>query len=137
MTVATLADLDELALAMPEAAKEVDAEGRPSWSVGGKWFCFHRTPRKDAVDPQTGERLEDVLVFRVTDLEVKELVLADPRGAFFATPHWSGYSAVLIRIPDLARLDRDELREAVVEAWLARAPKRLAKAWLAGQEPAG
>jgi hypothetical protein len=134
--VATLADLDELALAMPEATKEVDADGRPSYAVGAKWFCFHRTPRKDAVDPATGERLEDVLVFRVTDLEVKELVLADPRGAFFTTPHWNGYSAVLIRIPDLARLERDELREAVAEAWLARAPKRLAAAFLQGRDQA-
>ena len=36
-----------------------------------------------------------------------------------------------MRIPDLARLDRDELEDIVVEAWLARAPKRVAKAWLA------
>jgi hypothetical protein len=130
-----MADLDELALALPETAKEVSEDGRPSYLVGGKAFCFHRTPRKDAVDPETGERLDDVLVFRVTDLEVKELVLADGRGIFFTTPHWNGYTAVLTRIRDLDRLDRDELREAVVEAWLARAPKRLAKAWLAEGTP--
>jgi len=61
---------------------------------------------------------------------VKELLLADDRGVFFTTPHFNGYSAVLMRIPDLARLDRDELREMVVEAWLTRAHKRVAKAWL-------
>ncbi|HET8605929.1 MAG TPA: hypothetical protein VFL66_02760 [Gaiellaceae bacterium] len=131
--MATLADLDELALALPGTAKEISADGRPSYVVGGKWLCFHREPRRDAVDPETGERLEDVLAFRVTGQDVKELVLADPGGPFFTTPHWDGYPAVLIRIPDLARLDRDELRETVVEAWLARAPKRVAKAWLAEQ----
>jgi hypothetical protein len=98
--------------------------------VHGKFFCFHRSRRRDAIDPETGERLDDVLVFRVADVGVKELMLADDRGVFFTTPHWDGYSAVLIRIPDLACLDRDELEDAVVEAWLTRAQKRVAKAWL-------
>jgi hypothetical protein len=128
--MATMADLDELALAMPQATKEVSDDGRPTYLVHGKFFCFHRSRRRDAVDPTTGERLDDVLVFRVADVGVKELLLADDRGIFFTTPHWSGYSAVLIRIPDLAQLDRDELEDAVVEAWLTRAQKRVAKAWL-------
>jgi len=128
--MATMADLDELALAMPQATKEVSDDGRPTYLVHGKFFCFHRSRRRDAIDPDTGERLDDVLVFRVADVGVKELMLADERGAFFTTPHWDGYSAVLIRIPDLARLDRDELEDAVVEAWLTRAQKRVAKAWL-------
>ena len=38
---------------------------------------------------------------------------------------------MLVRIPELARIDRDELHDLVVEAWLTRAPKRVAKAWLA------
>ena len=128
--MATMKDLDELALAMPEATKEV-AEGRPTYCVHGKMFCFHREPRPDAVDPETGARMEDVLAFRVADLGVKELLLSDARGVYFTTPHWDGYSAVLLRIPDLGRLDRDELRDLVEEAWLARAQKRLAKEWLA------
>jgi hypothetical protein len=94
-------------------------------------FCFHRSRRPDAVDAETGERLDDVLVFRVADLGVKELLLSDARGIYFTTPHWDGYSAVLMRIPDLRRLDRDELRDLVEEAWLTRAQKRLAKEWLA------
>jgi len=128
--MATMADLDDLALAMPEAAKSVE-DGRPTYSVNGKMFCFHRSPRKDAVDPVSGERLDDVLVFRVADLGVKELLLSDARGVYFTTPHWNGYSAVLLRIPELDRLDREELRDLVEEAWLTRAQKRLAKAWLA------
>jgi hypothetical protein len=116
---------------MPEATKEVSDDGRPSYLVHGKMFCFHRGRRPDAIDPETGERLDDVLVFRVADAEVKELLLSDDRGVFFTTPHFDGYAAVLVRIPDLARLDREELRETVVEAWLTRAQKRVAKAWLA------
>ena len=126
-------DLDELALAMPLATKEMSEDGRPTYSVHGKFFCFHRSRRPDAVDPETGERLDDVFVFRVADLGEKEILLRDDRGVFFTTPHWNGYSAVLMRIPDLARIDRDELRDLIAEAWLTRAQKRVAKAWLVEQ----
>jgi hypothetical protein len=126
-----MADLDELALSLPQTKKEVSEDGRPSYLVHGKMFCFHRSRRPDAVDPKTGERMTDVLMFRVPDLDVKELILADDRAVFFTTPHFNGYPAVLMRIPDLARIDREELEDMVVEAWLTRAQKRVAKAWLA------
>ncbi len=126
-------DLDRLALGMPETVKEVSDDGRPAYLVHGKMFCFHRSRRPDAVDPATGERLDDVLMFRVDGAEAKELVLADPRKLFFTTPHFNGYPAVLLRIPDLAQLDTTELRDTVIEAWLTRAQKRVAKAWLAAE----
>ena len=126
-----MADLDELALAMPETTKALSDEGRPSYHVHGKMYCFHRGQRPDAVDAKTGERMTDVLMFRVADLDVKELILSDDRGIYFTTPHFRGYPAVLMRIPSLARLDREELGELVAEAWLTRAQKRVAKAWLA------
>ena len=129
--MATMKDVDELALAMPQATKEVSEDGRPTYLVHGKMFCFHRGRRPDAVDSETGERLDDVFVFRCEDLDVKELLLADARGLFFTTPHWNGYAAVLIRIPQLAGLEREEVRELVIDAWLTRAQKRIAKAWLA------
>jgi hypothetical protein len=131
-----MADLDELALAMPQVTKEVSDDGRPAYHVHGKLICFHRSRRPDAIDPETGERRDDVLMFRVADLGVKELLLSDARGVYFTTPHFDGYPAVLMRIGDLAKLDREELRELVVEAWLTRAQKRVAKAWLAEHEPA-
>src|ERR671931_1451357 len=126
-----MADLDKLALGMPQATKEVSEDGRPAYFVHGKLFCFHRSRRKDAVDPETQERLDDVLMFRVADVGVKELLLSDTRGIYFTTPHFDGYPAVLVRIPQLARLDREELFDLVAEAWLTRAQKRLANAWLA------
>ena len=128
--MATMTDLDELALSLPQVTKEVSKDGRPSYLVHGKMFCFHRSRRPDAVDPETGERLHDVLMFRVPDLDVKELLLGDPRGVHFTTPHFDGYAAVLVRIRDLQRLEREELLDLLVEAWLTRAPKRVAKAWL-------
>ena len=135
--MATMADLDELALARPQTTKEVPDDGRPKYLANGKLFCLHRSRRPDAVDPETGERLADVVMFRVADLDVKDLILADDRGIFFTTPHFNGYPAVLVRIPDLARLGDDELEDLVVEAWLTRAHKRVAKAWLAehGEPP--
>ena len=129
--MATLQDLDELALSLPQTAKTLSDDGRPSYLVHGKLYCCHRSRRRDAVDPKTGERLDDVLMFRVADLGVKELMLADDRGVYFTTPHFDGYPAVLIRIPDLARLEHEELEDLVAEAWLTRAQKRVAKAWLA------
>jgi hypothetical protein len=131
-----MADLDELALGLPQTTKEVSEDGRPSYLVHGKRFCLQRSRRPDAIDPETGERLDDVLMFRVEDLDVKELILADDRSIYFTTPHFNGYPAVLVRIPDLAKLDREELFDLVAEAWLTRAQKRVAEAWLAEQQSA-
>jgi hypothetical protein len=129
--MATMADLDKLATAMPQTTKEVSDDGRPSYLVHGKMYCFHRGRRPDAIDPDTGERMADVLMFRVADEGVKELFLSDGRGVFFTTPHFNGYPAILMRIPGLAQLDRQELADLVAESWLTRAQKRVAKAWLA------
>jgi hypothetical protein len=135
--MATMADLDELAMAMPQTTKELSDDGRPAYHVHGKMYCFHRGRRPDALDPDTGERLSDVLMFRVADEGVKELLLSDGRGIYFTTPHFNGYPAILVRIPQLAELDREELGDLVAEAWLTRAQKRLATAWLAEHaEPA-
>ena len=131
-----MSDLDQLALAMPQVTKQVSDDGRPSYLVHGKYFCLHRNRRRDALDPETGERLDDVLIFRVDDLDVKELLLADDRGVFFTTPHFDGYPAVLVRIRNLGLLSRGELRDLVVDAWLTRAQKRVAKAWLEENERA-
>jgi hypothetical protein len=126
-----MADLDRIAMSLPQATKDVTDDGRPFYRAHGKLFCCHRGRRPDALDAETGERLSDVLMFRVPDLDVKDLLIADERGVFFTTPHFNGYPAVLMRIPDLARIGDDELEDLVVEAWLTRAQKRVAKAWLA------
>ncbi|GAB3842800.1 hypothetical protein GCM10029963_16420 [Micromonospora andamanensis] len=73
-----------------------------------------------------------ILGVRVADLGVKEALLADDPGLFFTTPHFDGYPSVLVR---LDRIDLPELTELIVEAWYARAPKRLATAYQAQTAP--
>ena len=63
-------------------------------------------------------------------LVAKEALLADDPSVFFTTPHFDGYPAVLVR---LERIGLEDLREVIVEAWLARAPKRLAKSYVDAQ----
>lgn len=126
-------DIGELALALPEVEAGTSWGDRPSYKVGGKPFVIHRQPRPDAVDPDTGERMEDVVVFTVPD-ESAKLALVQSEGPWFTTPHFNGYPAVLLRLRDVGLLTRDELAEVVTDAWLAKAPKRLAKEFLAGSE---
>jgi hypothetical protein len=57
----------------------------------------------------------------------KEALLADDPAVFFTTPHFDGYPAILVR---LDRIAIEDLEEVIVEAWLSRAPKRLAKAYI-------
>lgn len=126
-------DVEELALGMPGSTKELRDDDRPAFLVDRKLFCFHRTQRRDAVDSTSGTPLDDVLVFRVADEEMKSMWLAERPSVYFTTDHFKGYPWILMRIPSLAEIDRDELFELVSDAWLARAPKRLAKDWLAAQ----
>jgi hypothetical protein len=121
-------------MALPGTIVQSD-HGRPEYRVDGKMFCFHRGPRADAIDPLTGNRLEDVLMFRVADEGMKEMWLADKRAIFFTTDHFNGYAAILLRIGDLGAVPRDELHELVSDAWLTRASKKNARAWLDAHPP--
>ncbi len=118
---------------MPQAVKELRDDGRPAFLVDRKLFCFHRTQRKDAMDAVTGERLNDVIVFRVANEEMKSMWLAARPEVYFTTAHFNGHAWILTRVPFLAAIDADELFEMVSDAWLACAPKRLVKEWLATQ----
>ena len=129
-----MADLDGLALELPQATKEVADDGRPTYLVHGKMFCFHRSRRPDAVDRRPASGSTTCSCSASATWTRRSCSSPTARGIFFTTPHWNGYPAVLIRIPDLERIDREELRELVVDAWLTRAQKRVAKAWLAEHE---
>ena len=59
-------------------------------------------------------------------------MVSDPDSPWFTTPHWNGYNAVLLLERDLGRLTAEEIREVVTDAWLTKAPKRLAKELLDG-----
>jgi hypothetical protein len=126
-------DVERVALSMPEATKELRDDDRPAFVIDRKLFCFHRAPRRDAVDPASGERLDDVLALRVADEEMKSMWLLERPSVFFTTDHFNGHPWILLRIPSLAEVEPDELYELVSDAWLARAPTRLVKSWLESQ----
>ena len=118
-------DVDALALALPEVTREGTPE-HPAYAVRGKKFLMWRGPRKDAVDPDTGERLSDVIAIAVPGADDKEAILQSGP-PWFTTPHFDGYAYVLVRERDLPRLDEVELAEVITDAWASRAPKRLVK----------
>ncbi|HEY0631943.1 MAG TPA: hypothetical protein VGC98_07790 [Thermoleophilaceae bacterium] len=125
--MATWDDVRRLALAMPEAT-EVVSRGRNQWRVKDKLFVWERPLRRSDV-AALGDAAPDgpILGARVEHLVAKEAVIAEDPDVFFTTPHFDGYPAVLVR---LGRIALDDLDEVVVEAWLARAPKRLVKSYL-------
>ncbi|HEY4018031.1 MAG TPA: MmcQ/YjbR family DNA-binding protein [Pseudonocardiaceae bacterium] len=126
---ARVEDVHALALAMPHVTVYPGTDN-PIYQVGGKSFIFFRNPRPDAVDPDTGERYPDVIVFWVASEADKQALIQDESSPFFTTAHFNGHLSVLVRASRIGELTRDELAEVVQEAWLARASASRAKAWL-------
>ncbi len=125
--VATWDDVRRIALELPETSEEVSRDLR-HWRVKDKGFVWERPLRRADLEA-LGDAAPDgpILGARVEHLVAKEALLADDPSVFFTTPHFDGYPAVLVR---LERIGLEDLREVIVEAWLARAPKRQAEAYL-------
>ena len=125
--MATWDDVRRIALELPETSEGVARDLR-TWRVKDKGFVWER-PLRRADREALGDAAPDgpILGARVEHLVAKEALLADDPSVFFTTPHFDGYPAVLVR---LERIGLEDLREVIVEAWLARAPKRLAEAYL-------
>lgn len=122
-------DVRDLALALP-GTSETTSRGNVHWQVTGKSFVWERPLRKSdlaalGADAPTGE----ILGARTEDEGAKFALVADQPDVYFTTPHFEGYSAVLVR---LDAITDEGLRELIVEAWLARAPKKLAREFLGG-----
>jgi hypothetical protein len=131
---ARVGDIHEAALAMPHVTVWNDrGDGRPVYQVGGKSFVFFRTPRPDAVDPDTGERYPDVVVFWVPSEADKQALVQDEATPFFTTAHFDGHPSVLLRESRVDELTPTEVSELVSDAWLSRASKRRATTWLSEQ----
>ena len=131
---ATVADVHEIAAGMPHVSRiEGSKAGNAVYQVGGKSFVFFRTPRPDAVDPDTGERYTDVIVIWVESEADKLALTQDPASPFFTTSHFDGHPSVLIRQSRLGEIGLTELRELIQDAWLCPASTRRAARWLAGQ----
>ena len=125
--VATWDDVRPLALALPQTDERL-SRGHLQWRVKDKLFVWERPLRTaDLVALGDAAPGGPILGARVEHLGAKEALLADDPQVFFTTPHFDGYPAILVR---LERVGLPELEELVVEAWLARAPKRVADAYL-------
>ncbi|HEY2654651.1 MAG TPA: MmcQ/YjbR family DNA-binding protein [Solirubrobacteraceae bacterium] len=125
--MATWDDVRRIALGLPESA-ERDMHGLMSWRVRDKLFVWERPLRQsDLAALGEGAPEGPILGARVEHLGAKEALLADDPVVFFTTPHFDGYPAVLVL---LAEIELDELEEVIVDAWLARAPKRVAQKYL-------
>ena len=116
-----------IALALPAATERVSRDLR-QWRVKDKLFVWERPLRRSDLEA-LGDTAPSgpIMGARVEHLGAKEALLANDEGVFFTTPHFDGYPAVLVRLDRIAAADLDEV---IVEAWLARAPKRLVDSYL-------
>jgi hypothetical protein len=128
-------DVHELASGMPHVRTDDGTGANPVYQVGGKSFVFFRNPRPDAVDPVTGERYRDVIVFWVASEADKQALIQDEASPFFTTAHFAGHPSVLLRGSRIGELTRQELAEVIQDAWLSRASARRATAWLTAHPP--
>jgi hypothetical protein len=125
--MATWQDVSRIALSLPEASEQPLRDLR-SWRVRDKLFVWERPLRRSdlrALDESAPAG--PILGARVEHLVAKEALIADAPDVFFTIPHFDGYAAVLVQ---LERISVQELEEVIVEAWLARAPKRLAREYV-------
>ena len=128
--MATLDDVARMTSELPEVT-EGERHGNRTWFVGGKAFAWDRPFSKADIRRFGDQAPPDgpILAVRVEDLGEKEAVLAANPDAFFTIPHFDGYAAVLIRLPEVAT---GALAEALTDGWLACAPPDLADQYLAG-----
>jgi hypothetical protein len=125
--MATWDDVRRIALALPETTEGVSWE-HAHWRVKDKGFVWERPLRRSDLEALGDAAPEGpILGARVEHLVAKEALLANDPDVFFTTPHFDGYPAVLVRLDEISL---DDLEEVIVEAWLCRAPKRLAQAYL-------
>jgi hypothetical protein len=130
-------DVDEICGGLPETWFGTSWGDVPTWLVPlrvkgdkGRGFVLYRRPHQSAVDPETGELFDDLLVIRTANADDKQ-ALVDGTGPFFTIDHFRGYNAVLVQQSRLGEITRDELAEVITDAWLATAPQKLVKEFLA------
>ena len=129
-----MADLQAICSGLPEVELGTSWGDRPTYLVRQnpkpRGFVLERASRHDAVDPETGEEFQDLLVIRTANAEDKA-ALVEGDGPFFTIDHFRGFNAVLVQQSRLGEITRDELAEVITDAWLATAPKKLVEEFLA------
>src|ERR1700716_1351574 len=118
-------DVRRIALALPDTSQ---AEDHFAFSVANKgkekgfvWAWNERVHPKKPRVPRA-----DVVAIRVADHLDKEALLASDQETSFPEPHYNGYPAVLVRLPQIGL---DELEELVIDAWRSMAPRALVEAF--------
>ena len=101
-------DVVAIARELPEV-EESTSYRTPALKVAGKGFARLRT------------EAEGGLVL-MCQLDEKEALLASGDPAFYTTPHYDGYGAIIV---NLDRVERAQLAELIAEAWRLKAPRRL------------
>ena len=133
---ATPDDVRTLCESLPEVRFGTSWGDRPTFLVPatgkGRGFVLYRAPRHDAVDPATGEEYDDLLVIQTADAGDKQ-ALVDADSPFFTIDHFRNSKAVLVQESRLGEISVDELREVITDAWLAVAPKGLARRFREGE----
>lgn len=130
---ARIDDVHELAAAMPHVKRIEGPKGNSIYQVGGKSFVFFRTPQPDAVDPESGEKYQDVVMIWVETETDKLALTQDQSSPFFTTDRFDDHPSVLVRASRIKEISRSELQELIQDAWLSRASARRAKLWLDAQ----
>ena len=129
-------DVDEICASLPESELGISWGDRPTWKVPrgdkGKGFVLYRAPHRTAVDPETGEPYDDLVVITTPTEVEKHALVEDESTPFFTIDHFRGYAAVLVQQSRLGEISRDELEEIITDAWAAKAPKRLVREHLGG-----
>jgi hypothetical protein len=120
-------DVDDICMSLPEVELGTSWGDRPTYKVRGKGFLLHRMPHKTAVDPDTGEMYDDLLLITVADAAEKQSLVDDERLPFFTVDHLNGYNAVLVQQSRLGEIEREELAEIITDAWAAKAPKTVSR----------
>ncbi len=116
------------ALALP-GTTETTSRGASAWVVNKHFFVWERPLRKSDLAALGGTVPQGpILGVRTADLEMKEAFLRSAPDVLFTIPHFDGYPAVLLQ---LDKTPAKQLKQLIIEAWIARAPDRLVRDYLA------